>query len=249
MAYIRFTLNSHRYELSDDDVRARLADVIPEPIRKHSVCIGGVWYPVKQAFEVAIGVPRTDYVSLTARRHLEALGFELRGERTPRDAQSGPHRIKEPSAGAGHVVAGGGAEDWHGEASVQAAVVTALAAAGWRILSVADTVTKERGVDVVAARGGESVGVEVRGFPSRVYADPARANEKKRTLPSTQAGHWYSQAILAAMRLRSREPEWRSVIALPDFPRYRDLHRETVGPLAAAGIEVWWVESDGDLRM
>ena len=129
--------------------------------------------------------------------------------------------------------------------NVQAAVVTALAGWGGRILSVANTATKEHGVDVIAEREGRTVGVEVKGFPSRNYADPRRAGEAKRTSPSTQAGHWYAQAVLAAMRLRGKEPDWRSVIALPDFPRYRDLHAETSNSLAAAQIEVWWVHADG----
>jgi hypothetical protein len=136
-------------------------------------------------------------------------------------------------------------EEWHTEASVQASLVTALAAEGWRILSVANTATKEHGIDVIATRDGRTVGIEVKGFPSRSYADPARADEVKRTSPSTQAGHWYSQAVLAAMRLRGKEPGWRSVIALPDFPRYRDLHAETAESLAAAQIEVWWVDQAG----
>lgn len=135
--------------------------------------------------------------------------------------------------------------EWHTEANVQALLVTALATDGWRIQSVANTATKEHGIDVIARRDGQTVGVEVKGFPSRAYADPARAAEKKRTSPSTQAGHWYSQAVLAAMRLRGKEPDWRSVIAFPDFPRYRDLYAETQGSLNAAAIEVWWVDERG----
>lgn len=42
-------------------------------------------------------------------------------------------------------------ETWHTEANVQAAVVTALASKGWRILSVANTATKEHGIDVCGA--------------------------------------------------------------------------------------------------
>lgn len=38
-----------------------------------------------------------------------------------------------------------------------------------------------------------------------------------------------------------REPSWRSVMALPNFPPYRTLHAETVGSVEAAGIDVWWV--------
>ena len=51
------------------------------------------------------------------------------------------------------------------------------------------------------------------------------------------------------MRLRGKEPTWRSVIALPDFPRYRDLYGETVGSLTAAQIEVWWVSSAGTVEV
>jgi len=128
-------------------------------------------------------------------------------------------------------------------------LVTALATDGWRILSVANTATKEHGIDVIASRDGHTIGIEVKGFPSRSYADPSRAHEQKRTSPTTQAGHWYSQAVLAAMRLRGKEPTWRSVIALPDFPRYRDLHAETAGSLAAANIELWWLDEVGALQV
>lgn len=228
---------------------ARLSGVEPETVREHAVLVNGTWFPVKQAFEVAVGVPQAEFISHTARRHLVALGFDVRGEITARRAANGPaaergtdSAPREPS------VASAGTE-WHAEINVQAAVVTALAAAGWKVRSVADTVTKERGVDIIAERGGLTVGVEVKGFPSRTYADPSRAGETKPTAPSTQAGHWFAQAILAAMRLRGREPAWCSVIALPDFPRYRKLHVETMDSLKAARIEVWWVRADGAVSL
>ena len=138
--------------------------------------------------------------------------------------------------------------EWHTEANVQSSLVTALVNAGWRILSVANTATKEHGIDVIAARDDQTIGIEVKGFPSRNYADPARAGEVKRTQPSTQAAHWYAQAVLAAMRLRGKEPSWRSVIVLPDFPRYRELHTQTVGSLTAAHIEVWWIDASSALN-
>jgi Holliday junction resolvase-like predicted endonuclease len=240
-AAIRFTLNGQRHELSRTVVEARLADIAPDTIHKHAVRVNGTWFPAIQAFEVALGVPRSEFISHTARRHLAALGFEVSGQIDSRSgadaAVSVPRRASEPVDGPG--------EEWHTEANIQAAVVTTLAAEGWRILSVANTATKERGIDVIAQREGRTLGVEVKGFPSRGYADPARAGETKRTSPSTQAGHWFAQAVLAAMRLRGKEPDWRSVIALPDFPRYRDLHAETAGSLTAAQLEVWWVDSSG----
>ncbi|QBR91840.1 hypothetical protein [Nocardioides euryhalodurans] len=250
---IRFTLNGQRYELSREDVESRLADVAPDAIRKHAVRVNGAWFPAIQAFEAATRIPRSEFISHTARRHLAALGFEIAGDiesRTTSTRVSPPLMppsaplpatglCRDVSAPAEH----GG--EWHTEANVQAALVTALAGDGWRILSVANTATKEHGIDVIASRDGQTAGVEVKGYPSRGYADPARAGEVKRTSPSTQAGHWYSQAVLAAMRLRGKEPQWRSVIALPDFPRYRDLHAETAGSLASAQIEVWWVDRAG----
>ncbi|WP_211244942.1 DUF7669 domain-containing protein [Intrasporangium oryzae] len=140
------------------------------------------------------------------------------------------------------------AGEWYTEADVQSSLVTALVKNGWRILSVANTAAREHGIDVVAARDGQTAGIEVKGFPSRNYADPSRAGEAKRTLPGTQAGHGYAQAVLAAMRLRGKEPRWRSAIVLPDFPRYRELHGQTVASLSAAQIEVWWIDRSGDLH-
>lgn len=166
----------------------------------------------------------------------------MKTDGTERRAPTGPRTASVSAAAAPSVEP---SEEWHSEANVQASLVTGLAADGWRILSVANTATKEHGIDVIASRDGQTVGIEVKGFPSRGYANPARAHEVKRTRPSTQAGHWYSQAVLAAMRLRGKEPTWRSVIALPDFPRYRNLHAETVGSLAAAQIEVWWLDRTG----
>ncbi len=51
------------------------------------------------------------------------------------------------------------------------------------------------------------------------------------------------------MRLRGKEPSWRSVIALPDFSRYRDLYSETQGSLAASQITVWWIDDDGTVEL
>jgi hypothetical protein len=244
---IRFILNGQRYELVREDVEQRLTDVASDVIRKHAVRVNGIWFLVIQAFEVATGIHRSEFTSNTARRHLAALGYEVAGEVEPRAGLPTARAAFTPAgAPSGDVEAPAEpSEEWHTEANVQASPVAALAAGGWRILSVANTATKARGIDVIAFRDAQMFGVEVEGFPSRRYADPARASEAKRTSPSTQAGHWYAQAVLAAMRLRGKEPTWRSVIALPNLARDRDLHTETAASLAAAQIEIWWVDQDG----
>lgn len=247
---VTFTLNGQSYTLSAEVVDLRLADLEPGSVTKHAVRINGAWYPVMQAFETATGVPRRDFVSHTARRHFAALGYEVRGEVEPRQ------RSAQPGSAAAQVDRALGqsspatpVQEWHTEANVQAAVVTSLVSSGWHLVSVADTATRERGVDIIAIKDGLTLGIEVKGFPSRSYADLARSSQTKPTSPSTQAGHWYAQAVLAAMRLRGRKPDWRSVIALPEFPRYRDLHADTAPSLDAAGIEVWWVDAQRNVAL
>src|SRR4051794_27570677 len=150
-ASIGFTLNGHRYELVREDVETRLADVAPDVIRKHAVRVNGTWFPVIQAFEVATGIPRSEFMSNTPRRHLAALGYEVAGNVEPCRPQPAayPAIASSPAPAPApallrdvdeHPEFGG---EWHTEANVQAALVTALAGDGWRILSVANTATKE----------------------------------------------------------------------------------------------------------
>lgn len=138
--------------------------------------------------------------------------------------------------------------DWHTEENVQRLIVERLSSNGWTILRTANTATGETGIDVVAERNGETVGIEVKGYPSKTYARGAMKGQPKRTAPSTQAAHWFSHAILAAMKLRVAQPSWQSVMAFPDFPRYRRLYAATAAPLAAAGIVVWLVSQGGAIE-
>lgn len=248
-----FVLNGRTHRLDAETVRARVPATPPHDIRIHWLDLDGRRWPPKQAFRVATGLTDEPFTAHFALRVFQRLGFTTSpvpgaaASRRPRRSSAkpiaGPSRSQPPKAHREPSVAA-----CHTEANVQASLVTAIAADGWRILSVANTATKEHGVDVIASRDGQTAGVEVKGFPGRGYADPSRADEVKRTSPSTQAGHWYAQAVLAAMRLRGKEPMWRSVIALPDFPRYRDLHTDTAGSLGAAQIEVWWVDEAGKVQ-
>jgi hypothetical protein len=228
---MRFTLNGRSYNLTADDVRRRLRDIQPEPVRRLGVRVDATVYPVRQAFEAATGIQRAEFNPHTARRHLAALGFEVVGEPTSRD--------ETPPA------TGPAEDDWHTEARIVEILVRHLTATGWYVQSVADTASRQAGVDIMANRPGQTVAIEVKGYPSRHYADPARAGQVKPTQPATQARHWYAHALLAAMLTRSAQPTARSVIALPDFGTYQALYTRTAGSLRAATIEVWWVRQDG----
>jgi hypothetical protein len=114
---------------------------------------------------------------------------------------------------------------------------------------VADTATRERGIDVLAVRDGRTLAVEVKGFPSRgTYSDPARAAETKPTQPGTQARHWYAQAILKAMLTLGEFPGYDVAIGPPDVPTYRHLHERTHSSLDRAGIRVLFVSERGAVR-
>ena len=63
---ITFTLSGRRYELTRTDVESRLAGVAPDAIRKHAVRVNDIWFPAIQAFEVATGIPRSEFISHTA---------------------------------------------------------------------------------------------------------------------------------------------------------------------------------------
>jgi Holliday junction resolvase-like predicted endonuclease len=246
---VRFILNGEQFELGADDVRNRLRHAQPEPTQKLGVRVDGRLYPVKQAFELATRVRRSSFTSHTAQRHLAALGFEVVDERDSvtdvRADRGGPASPQSVSTGMPRHVSRG---EWHTEAQVQSAVISYLVRTGWQITSAADTARREHGIDIVAIRQSLTVAIEVKGFPSRHYADPSRADEQKRTQPSTQAKHWYAQAVLAAMLTRSRRPQDQAVIALPDFPRYRKLYSESAGSLQQCAIELWWVSENGAVR-
>ncbi|MCK9902163.1 hypothetical protein MXD63_19045 [Frankia sp. Cpl3] len=143
----------------------------------------------------------------------------------------------------------GASEGGFSEASVQGMLVAHLAREGWEIRRVAETATKEHGVDILAARDGRTLAVEVKGFPTRgTYADPARAGEVKPTQPGTQARNWYGQAILRAMLTHGEFPHYEVAIGLPDVPTYRRLHERTRASLDRAAIGVLFVDEHGEVR-
>jgi hypothetical protein len=100
-------------------------------------------------------------------------------------------------------------------------------------------------VDVLAVKGSRRLGAEVKGWPSAGYADPRRAAEAKRTQPSTQAGHWFSQALCKAIMLLDSHPGYESLMVLPDYPRYRNLAQRTRTGRRAANFHLVLLTAGG----
>ncbi len=144
-----------------------------------------------------------------------------------------------------HPRAARGPEEDNSEAAVQGRIVTHLANDGWQIQRVADTASRESGIDILATKANRVLAVEVKGFPSTGYADPRRAAEVKPTIPATQARHWYAQALLKVMLTRDEHPEYEIAIGLPEAPTYRSLVRRTARSLERLGIQILFVAHDG----
>jgi len=238
-----FVLNGESFSLVRSQVEVALADVAPEPLREHGVRVGGVVYPVKQAFALATGIPRTDFQSQTARRLLARLGFEVVGGTSPRTTP-GHQAVYQPSRATQQAPAHD-PRGWPWEGQVQSLFAAYLHSNGWLVTAMADTATKAQGVDVLAHKGARNLGAEVKGWPSRSYADPRRSEEVKPTQPSTQAGHWFSQAVIKGLMHLDSHPGYESLVVLPDYPRYRHLADSTRSGRAAAGVHIVFIAEDG----
>jgi hypothetical protein len=131
------------------------------------------------------------------------------------------------------------------EGNLQSAMVAHLAATGHAIRSVANTATKERGIDIVAILDGRQVLVEVKGYPSRFYARGPKQGQVKKTHPSIQARTWFADVLLSSLINAEDSPDSTIVICLPDVGTYRSLVDRTETAIGVLGICVAWVTEDG----
>jgi hypothetical protein len=235
---MQFTINGRKYDLTKESVETAMRCVPPDSIQQHAVAVSDVEYPVKQVLSMSTGLPRTDFTSNTAQRVLGRLGFLLLadGSRVPPSSSESVPRVTTSSAAA----------EWAWEGTVQSMFAEFLRTHGWTVTGEADTATKAHGVDLLATKGVRLLGAEVKGWPSAGYADPRRADEVKRTQPTTQAGHWFSQALMKAVMLLDSHPNHESLMVFPDYPRYRDLADRTRTGRTAARLNVVLVEPSGD---
>jgi len=128
-------------------------------------------------------------------------------------------------------------EPWFWEGNVQAAMVRYLAIQGWIIRSVVDTASRQRGKDIVAERDGKPLWITAKGYPKGTI----------KTSPSTQAGHWFKQAIFDIIEYRGESKIAELGIALPDFPRYRSLSEKISWFQPVAKFTYYWIKESGDV--
>ncbi len=122
----------------------------------------------------------------------------------------------------------GAARNWASEASVSSAIASHLVRKGWRILRVADTESREQGIDIVAERDGRRCLVETKGYP---------INENY-----TQARHYFSDALRKVLLMRQEEPEAVVAFGFPRFRAFETGFTQLRPTLTALRISVFWVE-------
>lgn len=77
MVAISFILAGQQFELSDGDVRARVAKHRPDRIHQYWVEVDGTRWPVKQVLALATGLRKSDFQSQCSQRLLAKLGFTI----------------------------------------------------------------------------------------------------------------------------------------------------------------------------
>ncbi len=135
-----------------------------------------------------------------------------------------------------HKMKSDGTFPWFWEGNVQAKLVTYLAGCGYSIRSVADTISRTRGKDIVALTPeGRELWVSVKGFPENS--------------PNTQARHWFAQAVFDVILYRSENRTVELALALPyGFPTYERLTSRISWLRAALPLKIFWVDESGNVR-
>lgn len=175
-------------------------------------------------------------------RELAAAGLIRRGQGTC--VMCGKHKTVSAPTGAEPLVVVPSTADerpWHWEGNVQAALVAHLSALGWRVVSTANTATKEAGVDVKAVDpDGSEWWITVKGYPER--------KPGKRANPANQARHWFSHALFDVVCYRTERSDINIGVAVPGpFQTYERLVQKAAWLSESAPFTLFVVAEDGSV--
>lgn len=140
-------------------------------------------------------------------------------------------------------------EDWYWEGNIVETFKAYLQAEGWTVERTANTETREAGVDIRVRKGGQVMLVEAKGYPSKFYQRGEKKGQRKRTNPSTQARHWYSEVLVEAILRQAEAPKAVVAIVLPDFPVFKSLVGRTRNALTKLGITVYFIGETGSVKV
>ncbi len=128
--------------------------------------------------------------------------------------------------------------DWFWEGNIQAKIIEYLVSNKCQILSVADTASRQPGIDIVAKKDGLNIWVSVKGYP----------RETEKTKASTQASHWFKDVIFDVLRYRQEEKNVIIGVGLPDFPRFHNLANSISWLKTTGKFTYFWVAENGQVH-
>ena len=139
--------------------------------------------------------------------------------------------------------------DWFWEGNVVNSLEKHFAAVGWIFVSKANTATRQAGVDLHMKKGDAELMIEAKGYPSTTYQRGPKQGMPKPTSPSTQARHWYAEAILCAMLRQHDHPNLIVAIAFPEKPVFTAIVERTKESLKKLDLRVLFVSEAGGVQL
>ncbi len=128
-------------------------------------------------------------------------------------------------------------EKWNWEGNVQYSVIEYLKTNGYSITRFSNTKSHEKGKDIEAYSRSGTLWVTVKGYPKGTT----------QTHPSTQAGHWFKQALFDVVSWRGEDPKATIAVALPDYERYRNLVGKISWLQPVVRFSILWVKNDNSV--
>jgi len=74
---MRFMLRGKVYNLTREEVEAKMEKIEPELARKYIIIVNGKEYPPKQVLAETLGLGRVEFTTMDAANILRRLGFRL----------------------------------------------------------------------------------------------------------------------------------------------------------------------------
>lgn len=139
--------------------------------------------------------------------------------------------------------------DWFWEGHVVDSLEKQFRNLGWSTVSKADTASRRSGIDLHLRKGKVDLVVEAKGYPSTTYQRGPNQGMPKPTNPSTQARHWFAQALFCSILRQRDHPTSIIAMAFPEFPVFVNLAERTNDALKKLGIRIIFLTQDGTVRI
>lgn len=136
-------------------------------------------------------------------------------------------------------------DDWFYESNIQNQIKRHLISIGWHIKKESNTKLRNQGADLLAYRDNDLLRIEVKGYPSDKYVRGKNKGKKKKTKPSTQARHWFGEALLSLVLAKCKNPELNIAMGLPVKKTYEKKWNEIEWLRNKINLQIYWVDQNG----